>query len=55
MDETLLETVVSEGNFHVALKAVKRNGGAAGIDRMRTAQREPRSSMHRQGRTGWWI
>lgn len=41
MYETLMETVVSEENYQPALRAVKRNQGAAGIDRMSTAQLEP--------------
>lgn len=38
MYETLMETAVSDGNYAQALAAVRRNRGAAGIDRMTTAQ-----------------
>jgi group II intron reverse transcriptase/maturase len=38
MYETLMETAVTDGNYRQALAAVKRNRGAAGIDRMMTAQ-----------------
>ena len=41
MYETLMEMAVADGNCESALKAVKRNQGAAGIDRMTTAQLEP--------------
>lgn len=41
MYERLMETVVAEENCQRALAAVKRNQGAAGIDRMTTAQLEP--------------
>jgi RNA-directed DNA polymerase len=41
MYETLVESVVTDENCKLALKAVKRNKGAAGIDRMTTAQLEP--------------
>lgn len=37
MYETLMEAVVADGNCRQALAAVKRNQGAAGIDRMTTA------------------
>lgn len=40
MYETLMELVVTDENCRLALKAVKRNKGAAGIDRMTTAQLE---------------
>jgi hypothetical protein len=49
MYETLMEAVVAEENYQSALEAVKRNQGAAGIDRMTTAQLEP----HLQA--NWWI
>jgi group II intron reverse transcriptase/maturase len=38
MYESLMEQVVSRENATVAWQAVKRNGGAAGIDRMTTGQ-----------------
>ena len=41
MYETLMEAVVADENCKPALEAVKRNQGAAGIDRMTTAQLEP--------------
>jgi group II intron reverse transcriptase/maturase len=41
MYETLMEQAVTDENVQQALKAVKRNRGAAGIDRMSTAQLEP--------------
>jgi RNA-directed DNA polymerase len=40
---------VTDENYRLALAAVKRNQGAAGIDRMTTAQLEP----HLQA--NWWI
>jgi group II intron reverse transcriptase/maturase len=49
MYETLMEAVVADENYRSALEAVKRNQGAAGIDRMTTAQLEP----HLQA--NWWI
>ncbi len=49
MYETLMETIVADENFRPALEAVKRNQGAAGIDRMTTEQLEP----HLQA--NWWI
>jgi RNA-directed DNA polymerase len=49
MYETLMETIVADENFRPALEAVKRNRGAAGVDRMTTAQLEP----HLQA--NWWI
>ena len=48
MYEKLMEQAVSEENFEQALKAVMRNKGAAGIDRMTTAELE----SHVQ-RNGW--
>src|SRR6266851_7640685 len=41
MYETLMESAVADGNYTQALAAVKRNQGAAGIDRMTTAELEP--------------
>lgn len=41
MYETLMEQAVAEENYRQALEAVKRNRGAAGIDRMTTVQLEP--------------
>jgi RNA-directed DNA polymerase len=49
MYETLMEEAVAEENCRRALRAVKRNDGAAGIDRMTTAELEP----HLQA--NWWI
>jgi RNA-directed DNA polymerase len=49
MYETLMEAAVAEENCRVALRAVKRNKGAAGIDRMTTEELEP----HLQA--NWWI
>jgi group II intron reverse transcriptase/maturase len=49
MYETLMEAVVADENYRPALEAVKRNQGAAGIDRMTTEQLEP----HLQA--NWWI
>jgi RNA-directed DNA polymerase len=49
MYETLMEAAVAEENCQQALKAVKRNQGAAGIDRMTTEELEP----HLQA--NWWI
>jgi RNA-directed DNA polymerase len=49
MYETLMESVVSDENCKLALQAVKRNKGAAGIDRMSTTELEP----HLQA--NWWI
>jgi hypothetical protein len=49
MYENLMETVVAEENYTLALKAVKRNQGAAGIDRMTPTELEP----HLQA--NWWI
>ena len=41
MYETMMEAVVADENHASALAAVKRNHGAAGMDRMATAQLEP--------------
>jgi RNA-directed DNA polymerase len=49
MYETLMEQAVADENYTQALAAVKRNQGAAGIDRMTTAQLDP----HLQA--NWWI
>jgi group II intron reverse transcriptase/maturase len=49
MYETLMEAAVTDENYRLALGAVKRNQGAAGIDRMTTAQLEPHLQAH------WWI
>jgi RNA-directed DNA polymerase len=49
MYETLMEAAVTDENYRLALEAVKRNQGAAGIDRMTTAELEP----HLQA--NWWI
>ena len=49
MYETLMEAAVTDGNYAQALAAVKRNRGAAGIDRMTTEELEP----HLQA--NWWI
>ena len=40
MYETLMEIAVTDENYTQALAAVKRNRGAAGIDRMKSAQLE---------------
>ena len=49
MYERLMEAAVADENCQQALKAVKRNQGAAGIDRMTTEELEP----HLQA--NWWI
>jgi len=49
MYEKLMETVVAEENCRLALRAVKRNRGAAGTDRMTTEQLEPHLTAN------WWI
>lgn len=49
MYETLMEQAVADENYELALAAVKRNHGAAGIDRMTTAQLD----SHLQA--NWWI
>lgn len=49
MYESLMEAAVADENYQLALEAVKRNRGAAGIDRMSTAELEP----HLQA--NWWI
>ncbi len=40
MHEKLMEAAVAEENSQLALRAVKRNKGAAGIDRMTTEELE---------------
>ena len=49
MYETLMVQAVADENYAQALKAVKRNDGAAGIDRMTTAQLESHLKAN------WWI
>ena len=49
MYESLMEAVVADENYQLSLQAVKRNQGAAGIDRMTTAELEPHLQAH------WWI
>jgi group II intron reverse transcriptase/maturase len=49
MYEMVMEEAVGDGNFALALAAVKRNRGAAGIDRMTTGQLEAHLQAH------WWI
>lgn len=49
MYETMMEQAVSEENYQFALEAVKRNKGAAGIDRMTTGQLEEHLKAN------WWI
>ena len=49
MYENLMEAAVAEENYTLAVAAVKRNHGAAGIDRMTTAELEPHLQAH------WWI
>ena len=46
MYENLMEEVVTEENRARALEAVKRNHGAAGIDRMKTTELESHLQMH---------
>jgi hypothetical protein len=46
MYETLMEVVVADENCQLALEAVVRNQGAAGIDRMTTAELEPHLQAH---------
>jgi retron-type reverse transcriptase len=43
-----MEAAVAEENCQQALKAVKRNQGAGGIDRMTTEELEPHLQAH-----GW--
>ena len=49
MYETMMEQAVADENTALALAAVKRNHGAAGMDRMTTAQLESHLQAH------WWI
>jgi RNA-directed DNA polymerase len=49
MYEMLMEAAVGEENCQLALGAVKRNEGAAGIDRMTTEELEPHLQRN------WWI
>ncbi len=46
MYEELMEEVVEEENVRRALKAVQRNRGAPGIDRMKTTQLERHLECH---------
>jgi RNA-directed DNA polymerase len=46
MYEKLMEEAVTEENCRLALAAVKRNQGAAGIDRMRTTELESHLQAH---------
>jgi RNA-directed DNA polymerase len=46
MYEELMEEVVADGNVGRALQAVKRNRGAAGIDRMKTTELEGHLKRH---------
>jgi len=48
MYESLMEQAVADDNCQRALAAVKRNRGAAGIDRMAAGQLEPHLKMHWQ-------
>ncbi len=46
MYEKLMEEVVGEENLQLALKAVQRNQGAAGIDHMQTTELESHLQAH---------
>jgi RNA-directed DNA polymerase len=46
MNEQLMEAVVTDENCALALEAVKRNKGAAGIDRMQTRELESHLQAH---------
>jgi len=46
MYEEMMEAVVADGNGSAALEAVKRNRGAAGIDRMKTTELEKHLQAH---------
>src|SRR5688572_31946900 len=46
MYESLMEEVVRDENVAQALEAVKRNRGAAGIDRMKTTELENHLQAH---------
>lgn len=49
MHEDLMEQVVDEENLERALRAVQRNRGAAGIDKMTTQELEPHFRRHGAG------
>jgi RNA-directed DNA polymerase len=49
MYENLMETAVTDENCQLALQAVKRNRGAAGIDHMTTAELDEHLAAN------WWI
>jgi RNA-directed DNA polymerase len=49
MYENLMEAAVTDENCKLALQAVKRNKGAAGIDRMTTEE------LERHFEANWWI
>jgi RNA-directed DNA polymerase len=49
MYEKAMEAAVADENYAQAVAAVKRNHGAAGVDRMTTAELEPHLQAH------WWI
>ena len=55
MYDDLMEQVVAEENLRRALAAVKRNGGAAGIDGMTTDQLESHFNVTagKSGRSSW--
>jgi hypothetical protein len=54
MYEKLMEEVVTDENCALALAAVKRNKGAAGIDRMTTKELESHSDARgRSGQSCW--
>jgi hypothetical protein len=65
MYENLMESVVSDENYKLALQAVKRNKcafnscakGAAGIDRMTTTELEPLAQELKAHylQANWWI
>ncbi len=46
MYEKLMDEVVTDENRQLALKAVKRNQGAAGIDHMKTTELESHLQAH---------
>jgi group II intron reverse transcriptase/maturase len=48
MYENVMEAAVTDENYARAVAAVKRNHGAAGVDRMTTAELEPHLEAH------WW-
>jgi group II intron reverse transcriptase/maturase len=48
MYENLMDEVVTEENRTLALQAVTRNKGAAGIDRMKTTERESHLQAYRE-------